>query len=378
MTVLNLHCYVHIPFCRTRCPYCDFFLVTRQDIQERFFRALHKETILRTAPFRGRKVKTLHFGGGTPSLVSSAYLEGWLETLGKQLSLEGTPEITLEANPEDLTPVTCREFVSLGINRLSLGVQSFSPEKLSVLGRKHTRDEAFGAVAVALEYFGNVSVDLICGVEGESLEVWEQDLQAVLATGVPHVSIYMLSVEKKTRLESLVRRGMVSLPDEQDQAAMYLKACELLEEKGFLHYEVSNFSKPGFFSLYNLGCWHRESYLGFGPSAHSFIVSSGKEIRSANVNSMLRYIASGGDAVVSSEIILEKERNDERIFLGLRLSSGLSLDELACYHRDSSFPDETLDRLREQGLVVLQDGVLALTRKGFLFADKVAEELMPS
>ena len=373
-----MHCYLHIPFCRQRCNYCDFFLVTRQDLQERFFHALDEETILRTAPYRDRKVKTVHVGGGTPSLVPSSYLGGWLETLDKHLSLDDTAEITLEANPEDITPEKSRELVSLGINRLSLGVQSFRPEKLHALGRRHSADQASRVVAAALDLFGNVSVDLICGVEGESLDMWEQDLHAVLASGTPHVSVYMLSVEKKTKLESLVRRGMVSLPGEHEQAAMYLKACELLEEQGFLHYEVSNFSKPGFFSRYNLGCWHRESYLGFGPSAHSFTVSSQKEIRSANVSSMLRYIASPGDAVLSSEIILEKERNDERIFLGLRLSSGLLLDELSGYHQGSRGFEETLDRLRAQGLVDIRDGVLVLSRKGFLFADKVAEELMPS
>ena len=372
-----MHCYVHIPFCRARCSYCDFFLVTKQDLQERFFSALDKETSERLAAVHGSTVHSIHFGGGTPSLVPLSYLEIWLKTLSRHVSLSEDAEITLEANPEDLTTEKLHELAALGVNRLSIGIQSFLPEKLRALGRWHTAEDALRVTDEALRVFDNVSVDLICGAERETLTAWERDLKAVLSIEAPHVSVYMLTLEKKTRLESLVRKGFVTLPDENAQAAMYLKACEMLETEGFEHYEVSNFSKPGFFSRYNLGCWHRESYLGFGPSAHSFLVSGRHEVRSANVSSLMHYMISPSEAEQASETLSEKARMNEKIFLSLRLSSGLELDDLLQYHKSCTKAQETLERFRRTGLLEIKGGVVKLSRKGFLFADEVAEELMP-
>lgn len=376
-SMTRLHCYVHVPFCRSRCPYCDFFLVTRQDLQERFFSALNKETAERLAAVHGSTIHSVHFGGGTPSLVPASFLENWLVTLSRHVSLSGDAEVTIEANPEDLTTEKLHDFASLGVNRLSIGVQSFVPEKLLALGRVHTAAETLQVTGEAMDLFGNVSVDLICGAEGETMDAWERDLRTAFSCGVPHISIYMLTLEKRTRLESFVKRGIVTLPDEQAQAAMYARACELLETEGFEHYEVSNFSKPGFFSRYNLGCWHRESYLGFGPSAHSFLVSGGHEVRSANVNSLMRYMASPNEAQGYREILSEEAQINEKIFLSLRLSSGLKLDDLRHYHEDSSEVLETVEQFRAQGLLEIRAGVIKVSRKGFLFADKVAEELMP-
>lgn len=376
-SMTRLHCYVHIPFCRERCNYCDFFLVTRQDLQKGFFAALARETSQRLAAFDGSTIHSIHFGGGTPSLVPVSCLEEWLETLSRYVSLSGDAEITIEANPEDLAAEKIRDLTALGVNRLSIGVQSFLPEKLRALGRLHTAEEALRVADAAMEAFGNVSVDLICGVEGETFEAWERDVHTVLSTGVPHVSVYMLALEKNTRLESLVRRGVVVLPDESEQAAMYVRACELLESEGFEHYEVSNFSKPGFFSRYNMGCWCRESYLGFGPSAHSFLVSGGRETRSANVNSLIRYIASPDEAQNCNEVLSRAEQISEKIFLSLRLSSGLNLADLLQYHEGNSRVRGILDRLEKQGLIERKGDVIKVSRRGFLFADKVAEELIP-
>ena len=377
-SMTRLHCYVHIPFCRERCSYCDFFLVTRQNLLGRFFSALHSETSERLAALRGSTVHSIHFGGGTPSLVPVAYLENWLETLSRHVSLSDDAEITLETNPEDLTNEKLHELAALGVNRLSIGVQSFIPEKLRALGRLHSAEEALRVTDEAMKLFGNVSVDLICGVEGEPPDIWERDLGAVISSGVPHVSVYMLTLEKKTRLESLVRKGLVTLPDESVQAVMYMKACELLDAEGFEHYEVSNFSKPGFFSRYNLGCWQRESYLGFGPSAHSFFVSGGHESRSANVSSLIRYMASPQHAREYCEVLTEEERIDEKIFLSLRLSSGIRRDDLLRFHEGDSEILQTVARLGEQGLLEVRGSFIKVSRKGFLFADKVAEELLPT
>ena len=371
-----MHCYVHIPFCRARCSYCDFFLVTRQDLQERFFTALYEETAARLAVFYGRTIRSVHFGGGTPSYVSTDYLGRWLETASRFVSLSDDIEITVEANPEDLTSEKLHGLAALGVNRLSIGVQSFVPEKLRALGRCHTAEDAVRVTEEAMKVFGNVSVDLMCGAQGETAEDWQRDLGCTLSAGVPHISVYMLALEKKTFLARQVRRGLVTLPGDEVQAEMYGMVCEQLGEQGFEHYEVSNFSKPGFFSRYNLGCWHRESYLGFGPSAHSFYKTGEQERRCANVSSMMRYLASPREARESSEILSEEARINEKIFLSLRLSSGLEIDGLLDYHGGSKKVLEIVEHFRQEGLLEIRKGVIKVSRKGFLFADKVAEELL--
>ncbi len=372
-----LHCYVHIPFCRTRCPYCDFFLVTRQDLQERFFRALVEETRLRSEELRGRSIRSIHFGGGTPSLAPPALLGGWLETLARFSAFGDDVEVTLEANPEDLTPASIRDFRAIGVNRLSLGVQSFLPGKLEALGRRHTASDALRTTGEALDAFGNACVDLICGAEGETGTDWREDLSAALATGVPHISVYLLTLEKGTRLMRDVRKGAVVLPDESLQATMYETACGMLGEHGFRHYEVSNFSRPGFFSRYNLGCWHRESYLGFGPSAHSLVRRNGEEWRRANGRSLMRYLEAPGTAGVQNECLSERERINEQVFLSLRLASGLDPTVLLRHHESPGKVLATVGRFRTEGLLADAGGAIRATEKGFLFADFLARELLP-
>ncbi len=369
-----LHCYVHIPFCRTRCPYCDFFLVTRDDLQDRFFSALREETLARSDELAGRTIRSVHFGGGTPSLAPAGRLGEWLETLAGRAVLPADAEITLEANPEDLSPGSLRDLASLGVSRLSIGVQSFLPLKLASLGRAHDASDALRATRAALETFGNVSLDLICGAEGETPGSWVKDLELAAGTGAPHVSVYMLTLEKNTLLEREVRKGRCELPGEEAVAGMYTAACELLGERGFLHYEVSNFSRPGFFSRYNLGCWHRESYLGFGPSAHSFVRRNGQELRSANVRSLIRYMGAPRSAVEQSERLSPEEQRNERLFLSLRLSSGLDRNFLLRHHEDREAVLAGLDRFRREGLLEEAEGVVRVTEKGFLFADMIAEE----
>ena len=370
-----LHCYVHIPFCRTRCPYCDFFLVTRDDLQERFFSALCEETLARSEELAGRTIRSVHFGGGTPSLVPVGLLGEWLETLSAMAVLPADAEITLEANPEDLSPGALRDLASLGVNRLSIGVQSFLSGKLASLGRAHDASDALRVTQAALETFDNVSLDLICGAEGETPGSWTRDLELAAGTGAPHVSVYMLTLEKNTLLEREVRKGRCELPGEEAVAGMYASACEFLGERGFLHYEVSNFSRPGFFSRYNLGCWHRESYLGFGPSAHSLVRRNGQEWRSANACSLIRYMNAPGAAALQSELLSPEERHNEQLFLSLRLSSGLDRDFLLRHHENRGAVLSLLERFRREGLLEEDGGIVRVTEKGFLFADLIAEEL---
>lgn len=372
-----LSLYVHIPFCRERCLYCDFFLVTRRDAVDRFFEALFEETRSKAYILKGKTISAIHFGGGTPSVVPVAHLSRWLSMIATISTIAADIEITLEANPEDLDRGTIGELHAAGINRLSLGIQSFSDRKLRSLGRAHTAADAVRTVSEAMERFDSVSIDLICGAEGEALDEWRTDLAVALRIRPQHVSVYMLTLEEKTRLWRSVRKGMVSLPGEDIQAAMYSLAAAALTDVGYRHYEVSNFAFPGFHSRYNLACWRREPYLGFGPSAHSFLVSGDEERRFSNACTLVGYLARPEDAVDFSERLTPCQRFNEEVFLALRINSGLAVEFLRKGNKlDVRRFDDLLSGFREKGWVSIDDGIITLTAEGFLFADLIATELL--
>ncbi|WP_232319736.1 coproporphyrinogen-III oxidase family protein [Prosthecochloris sp. HL-130-GSB] len=242
-----LHCYVHIPFCRKRCSYCDFFLVTRKNLFASFAVALEKEVVARSDQLSGKTISSLHFGGGTPSVAGPGMIEHWLELFSRFAAFSPDAEITLEANPEDLSSGLAEAYAAAGVNRLSLGVQSYQDRKLRALGREHDARCASEVTQWALESLPNTSVDLICGAEGETLREWMGDLEQVCAFGLPHVSVYMLTVEPGTLLGRDTRSGKVVLPSDECLAEFYLAACQRLAAQGFEHYEVSNFCRPGHF-----------------------------------------------------------------------------------------------------------------------------------
>lgn len=371
-----LSLYVHIPFCRSRCSYCDFFLVTRLDHIERFFRALTRETEARRSQLEGRTVGAIHFGGGTPSLVPLQYISAWLGQLSRFCSFSGDVEIAFEANPEDLGEKAMSDLRCMGVTRLSLGIQSFSDRKLLALGRRHTSKDACEVTARAMGMFPSVSLDLICGVPGEDALEWDTDLDAALAMRPHHLSVYMLSLEPKTLLHRDVSRGLITVPGEEEQAVMYERAMEKAGMLGYLHYEVSNFCLPGHHSRYNLASWKREEYLGFGPSAHSFLRSSGVETRFANVSSFSGYTGDCANVPAFREILSEEERFTEQVFLALRINSGLDVEFLRKDNKLGHCLPETIDRLVRKGWIRQEAGQLYLTGKGFLFADHIAGEFI--
>ncbi len=371
-----LHCYVHIPFCRNRCRYCDFFLITRDGFQESFFRALREETSSRAQLLCGQTIRSVHFGGGTPSLVDCRFPDEWLNQVSGYASFHPDAEITLEANPEDLNPGALASWSSIGVNRLSIGIQSYGSRKLRELGRAHDALSAHRVTEEALKRFRNVSVDLICGVEGESPDEWQADLDAALSFGLQHLSVYMLTVEPSTSLARDVRKGLVRVPGEDDLASFYTIASDRLSSSGFEHYEVSNFCREGCFSRYNMGCWQRESYLGFGPSAHSLYTSGGPEWRSSNVSSLKRYIAEPREDGARREYLSEKDCRNEQIFLSLRLRKGLDAGLLQRWHAFDPRIDAAVEAFREKGWLEVTGRTLKVSRKGFLFADRIAEELL--
>jgi len=364
--------YLHIPFCKARCPYCDFYLVTRTEQIKAFFRALSRETAFRSADLKGKTISAIHFGGGTPSMVPVRYLAEWLEELAALCTFASDLEVALEANPEDLDGEAMAELRAAGITRLSLGVQSFMPEKLTLLGRTHTAQQAQQVVAGALKHFNSVSVDLICGVPEEHLDLWNADLQRALALQPHHLSVYMLSVEPKTILHHNIAKGLLAVPDDAVQAAFYEKALSELALHGYSHYEVSNFCLPDHHSRYNLASWRREPYLGFGPSAHSFLRSPEHEIRQANVSSLSRYLAAPEDAVVFRETLSAEERFTEQVFLSLRINSGLDVEFLRKENKLRPRLSELLKQFTAKRWIRQQDGCIYLTDHGFLFADYIA------
>lgn len=372
----QLSIYLHVPFCRTRCSYCDFFLVTRPDHIESFFSALSAETLAASPLLHGRRVKSVHIGGGTPSLVPVNLIAGWLDLLASLSVFAPEIEIACEANPEDLGAQKMQELRAVGINRLSLGVQSFQQRKLTALARMHTAEEARKITGEALKVFDTVSVDLICGVPGESCGEWQHDLRDATTLAVPHVSVYMLSVEPKTLLERRIAKGLVSVPGETVQTAMYSSAIETLCAMGYRHYEVSNFALPGHHSRYNLACWMREPYLGFGPSAHSFIRTGDAEVRRANAGSLIRYLAGPPSSFGFEEVLTEDEQFVEQVFLTLRINGGLDVEFLRKRDKLGLNLSGLLDRFCAKGWIVLEDGRIRLTGSGFLFADHIAAELI--
>ncbi len=368
--------YLHIPFCKARCSYCDFYLVTGGEQIAAFFSALSLETASRSEELKRQTISAIHVGGGTPSMVPVRYLTGWLEELAALCSFSPDLEIALEANPEDLSLKKMDELRAAGITRLSIGVQSFTTEKLRTLGRAHTALQAGRVTADALQRFESVSVDLICGVPGESRSLWQADLHEALALRPHHLSLYMLSVEPKTILHRQVVKGLVTVPDDALQASLYEDAQSALSLRGYSQYEVSNFSLPGHHSRYNLATWKREPYLGFGPSAHSFFVSSQQERRTANVSSLTRYLAAPADSTVFREELSAEERFTEQVFLSLRINSGLDVDFLRKGNKLGHMLLSAIARFIEKGWIEQQKERLYLTKKGFLFADLIAEEFI--
>ncbi|NTW48991.1 MAG: radical SAM family heme chaperone HemW [Chlorobiales bacterium] len=370
--------YFHIPFCRRRCTYCDFYFITNTGLIDRFLEGLEKEVRAKSHIFDGQTVGSVYFGGGTPSLLDDKSLAKVLSLAHDCFKIDPQAEITLEANPEDLTEEKVQTLRSLSVNRLSLGLQSFNQKKLEVLTRKHTAAESLRSAELAHKYFDNINLDLIFGSEGESLQGWLLDLETALQFDPPHLSTYSLTVEPQTLLWKMIETGKRRAPEETLQTEMFLLTMQRLREAGFEHYEVSNFAKAGWESQHNQACWNREPYLGFGPAAHSFLKDDGIERRFANKSSLKSYLEMPESALEFEEVLSEAEIFNETVFLELRKGSGLDMEVLE-KRRKFSHPflaEEKIEIFISQGLMFREGSFLRLTDKGFTLADTLAEELI--
>lgn len=375
----SISLYIHFPFCLKKCLYCDFNSLAGSPVTpDDYVAAVVREMELRAARLdRPVTAPTLYFGGGTPSLMEPGLVGRLIEAAVRLFGLTADAEMTIEANPGTLTVGKLAGYRSAGVNRLSLGVQSFSDEMLALLGRVHTAREALDAYAAARDAgFTNIGIDLIHSLPGETPAGWRDDLVRAIDLRPEHVSAYGLTVEEGTPFQLLAQEGRLPLPGEEEGVAMFLETGKFLREAGYEHYEISNFARPGFRSRHNQVYWRRGNCLGFGAGAHSFLRSPGFGVRWRNALSPEAYLeADSRGALVEEELTLLTERDAmaEFFFLGLRMLDGV---EPALFRREfgltveEAYPGE-LERLFSEGLIERREGFVRLTGRGVLVANQV-------
>jgi oxygen-independent coproporphyrinogen-3 oxidase len=367
--------YLHIPFCKQACNYCNFHFTTSLRYKEELLNALLTETGLQKRYLQDQPVNTIYIGGGTPSLLETAECARLLESIYASYPVDPQAEITLEANPDDISPQKLRAWKGLGINRLSIGIQSFFEEELRWMNRAHDARQAYACIEQSFAAgFTNFSIDLIYGSPLLTDKMWQENVQKAIDFGIPHLSCYALTVEEKTPLHKLIHQQQRQAVDPDKQAAQFLLLMQWLRAAGYEHYEVSNFAKPGFRSRHNSSYWRGEPYLGLGPSAHSF---NGSE-RQWNIANNAQYIASiqSGQLAAEKETLSEKEKLNELIMISLRTQEGLDLEKIRSHWPQSATAIEKgLDKFLNSGLVRRKEQNVQLTDEGMLLADGIASDL---
>ncbi|WP_179469031.1 radical SAM family heme chaperone HemW [Chryseobacterium sp. H1D6B] len=369
--------YIHIPFCKQKCSYCNFHFSTSLHFKDEMISAMKKEIFLRKDELQHKTLKSLYFGGGTPSILSAGEINSLIDEVLKYFSFEKDIEVTLEANPDDLDKNFLKELSNTPVNRLSIGTQSFFDEDLKLMNRAHNASEAEGSIKRAQDFgFENLSIDLIYGSPTSSLEIWKENLNKTIALDVPHISSYALTVEPKTALNDWILKGKVLSPKEEEQNKEFYYLSDFLKDNGFEHYEVSNFAKPGMHSKHNSAYWKYQEYLGIGPSAHSY---NGRDIRSWNAANNQQYIRKLENNALAkeSEVLSENDQFNEMIMIGLRTIWGVDLEGLK-----TKFSPDVLEKLQisicrklEEGILAVENNHLKIPEKHWFLADGIASDL---
>lgn len=367
--------YIHIPFCKQACHYCDFHFSTSMGKKEAMISALQKELILRKEEFKDELVQTIYFGGGTPSVLSSEEVNRIIDEVYTNYHIVDNPEITLEANPDDLSEEKIVQLADSPINRLSIGVQSFFEEDLKMMNRAHTSKEAMESMSQATRLFDNISIDLIYGIPRMTNERWEANIEKALSFDIPHISSYALTVEPKTALANFIKKGIIKNVDDEVAQEHFNILLAKMEEAGFESYEISNFGKPGYFSKNNTAYWQQKKYIGIGPSAHSFDGTR----RGWNINNNSKYIRSIENDELPSEVeVLSKtDRYNEYIMTGLRTIWGVSLTRIAKEFgiQYRKYLLKQADKYMDEQLLYIDDDILLASKKGRFLADGIAADL---
>ncbi|MCD9854968.1 radical SAM family heme chaperone HemW [Epilithonimonas sp. JDS] len=369
--------YLHIPFCKQKCSYCNFHFSTSFSLKDEMVLAIKKEIGLRHHELENKTIKSLYFGGGTPSVLSVDEIKSLIDEFQKFFSFDENIEITLESNPDDLNKNFLRELSQTEINRLSIGTQSFFDEDLKLMNRAHNASEAESSIKRAQDFgLENISIDLIYGSPTSNFEIWKDNLNKTIELQVPHVSSYALTVEPKTALEKWIENGKVSSPEESEQNQDFYYMSNFLKDNAFDHYEISNFGKPGFHSKHNSAYWKSEPYLGIGPSAHSY---NGNLERSWNIANNPLYIKNINQNIIpkETEILSEKDRFNEMMMIGLRTIWGVDLNKI-----NQNFSSEIIDYLHkginpklESGILKIENNHLLIPEKHWFLADGIASDL---
>ncbi|MFD1705462.1 radical SAM family heme chaperone HemW [Siminovitchia sediminis] len=372
--------YIHIPFCEQICHYCDFnkFFLHTQPVDE-YLQLLEKEFKLYIEQIPDLSLKTIFVGGGTPTALSADQLEVLCSAIRRNLPFEGG-EFTFEANPGDLTEEKLRVLADHGVNRLSLGVQSFNDSLLKKIGRSHQVKDVYRSIRLAQKAgFSNISIDLIYALPGQTLEDFAETLKKAIELDLPHYSGYSLLVEPKTVFYNLMRKGQLRLPGEDQEAAMYEMLIDEMAKSGHDQYEISNFSNPGFQSIHNLVYWNNEEYIGFGAGAHGYV----RGIRYSNYGPLKKYmnpLEKGSLPIIEQHTVTDQEKMEEEMFLGLRKRSGVSIS-----HFIQKFSVDPRSLFREQfsslcakGWIEEKDGTIRLTRQGLFLGNEVFQAFLLS
>ena len=363
--------YIHIPFCRQACHYCNFHFTTSLKRKNELIAALLKEIELGKGYLPGETVETIYFGGGTPSLLQIEDLGLQIDKMKESFILPANAEITIETNPDDITEEKLQGWKSIGINRLSIGIQSFFEEDLQWMNRAHSAQQATDNLKLATRNFNNITVDLIYGTPLLTNEKWKRNVDLAIAAGIPHLSCYALTVEPKTPLYKMIKENQAADVNPDKQSAQFLLLMQWMEEAGYEHYEISNFAKPGYRSRHNSSYWQGKNYLGIGPSAHSFNGTS----RQWNVSNNSIYIESINKGIIpcQKEILSPTQKLNEYIMTSLRTIEGLDLvhvEERAAFELRVAGKKHV-----ERGSVIIENDFLKLTREGKLLADGIAADL---
>ena len=369
--------YIHIPFCAVKCIYCDFYsIANREEAIPRFVKAIITEIERCEVDTSDWEIDTIFLGGGTPSLLESKYIESILKSIQTKYDLSSVTEFTLEANPGEAPKDRLKEFRNLGINRLSMGVQSLEPDLLKFLTRIHSVEQVFETYDNARSIgFDNVSFDLIYSIPGQTWDIWERDINRIIDLEPNHISAYTLTLEKGTDLFRLVKDKKVRMAENEITGEWFLKTHQLMESNGYLSYEISNFSQPGFECRHNLHYWKIHPYLAFGPSAHGFD-GTNRWNNSRSLDLFLQQIESGDSPISIIETLTEKDKLNELIGFGLRMNDGIDLKKIPEIFQTQFGENLKIIEKKWDGCFIKNENSISLTKTGMVFGDAIGVDLM--
>jgi oxygen-independent coproporphyrinogen III oxidase len=368
-----MHLYLHIPFCRQACHYCDFHFSTNLNMKTAMTHAIAKEIVLRKDYLGTSTLNTIYFGGGTPSLLSENELGLLMDTIHQHFEVSSNAEITLEANPDDITPNHLHHWKKAGINRLSIGVQSFNEQHLQQLHRIHTASESLNCIKLAQDIgFQNISIDLIYAIPAPSHAIWQQDLSIATNLQIPHLSAYCLTIEPQTVFGNWLKKKKIQPIDEEFAAQQFEILLQHTSQQGYEQYEISNFAKPNFYSQHNSSYWQHEAYLGVGPAAHSY---NGDRLRQFNVANNAQYIKHITEGTIPAQLdpLDVADLCNEYILTSLRTQWGCQLSKTETW--GYSLDKNIIANFEEKNWLQIQNNTLFLTQEGKLFADKISATL---